>query len=57
MEEEQFLVGFEMKILKNLLCISILTKPWNDCENPIIREDLIKFDSNYIDFINKNKES
>jgi len=38
-------------------CISLLTKPWNDCENPIIREDLIKYDSNYIDFINKNKES
>jgi len=32
-------------------CISLLTKPWDDCEKPIIYEDLIGFDSGYKEYI------
>ena len=30
------------------VCMSFLTKPWDLCEKPIIYEDLIPFDSNYV---------
>lgn len=32
-------------------CISLLTKPWDDCQKPIIYEEMIKFDSQYTEFI------
>jgi mannose-6-phosphate isomerase-like protein (cupin superfamily) len=30
------------------LCISMLTKPWDKCNPPIVYTDLIPFDSNYV---------
>ena len=30
------------------ICISLLTKRWDDCENPIIYEDLIPFNEDYV---------
>ena len=30
------------------LCISMLTKPWDKCNQPIVYKDLIPFDSNYV---------
>jgi len=35
-------------------CISLLTKPWDDCKKPIIYEDLIEFDNEYKEYIDKN---
>ncbi|HCN84415.1 MAG TPA: hypothetical protein DIT07_12460 [Sphingobacteriaceae bacterium] len=32
-------------------CVSLLTKPWDECDKPIIYEDLIEFDSQYKEFI------
>jgi len=34
-------------------CISLLTKPWDQCEKPIIYEDIIKFDPQYEEYIKK----
>jgi dTDP-4-dehydrorhamnose 3,5-epimerase-like enzyme len=31
-------------------CVSFLTKPWNKCENPIIREQMIEQDQEYKNF-------
>ena len=39
--------------IKPSICISFLTKPWDDCENPIIFEDLIPFDKEYDEYIEK----
>ncbi len=36
------------------VCISLLTKPWDSCKPPIIHEDLIEFDKEYVAFIKKN---
>ena len=33
------------------VCISFLTKRWDDCEKPIIYEDLIPFDSEYVTYM------
>ncbi len=30
------------------ICISCLTKPWDKCDRPIVYEDLIPFNSDYI---------
>ena len=32
-------------------CVSLLTKPWDDCQKPIIYEEMIKFDSQYTEYI------
>ena len=32
-------------------CVSLLTKPWDDCQKPIIYEEMIKFDAQYTEFI------
>ena len=34
-------------------CISLLTKPWDQCAKPIIYEDIIKFDPQYEEYIKK----
>jgi hypothetical protein len=34
-------------------CISLLTKPWDQCEKPIIYEDIIQFDPQYEEYIKK----
>jgi len=31
-------------------CVSFLTKPWNDCENPILREEMISQDTEYKEY-------
>ncbi|HDY88046.1 MAG TPA: NAD-dependent epimerase/dehydratase family protein [bacterium] len=31
------------------VCISLLTKPWDECNPPIVYEDLIPFNSDYVD--------
>jgi mannose-6-phosphate isomerase-like protein (cupin superfamily) len=28
-------------------CVSLLTKPWDNCETPIIHDDLVPFDDDY----------
>lgn len=33
------------------ICISLLTKPWDQCERPIVYEELMKFDANYVSFM------
>ena len=30
------------------ICIALLTKQWNKCNPPIVREDLVQFDSEYL---------
>lgn len=30
------------------VCISMLTKPWDECERPIVYEDLVAFDPQYV---------
>jgi dTDP-4-dehydrorhamnose 3,5-epimerase-like enzyme len=37
------------------ICISMLTKPWDSCERPIVYEDLVGFDSGYTAFM-KSKD-
>lgn len=37
------------------ICISCLTKPWDKCDQPIAYEDLIPFDSDYVDHM-KSKD-
>lgn len=32
-------------------CVSLLTKAWDDCKKPIIYEEMIKFDSQYTEYI------
>ena len=34
-------------------CISMLTKPWDACERPIIHEDLIPQDEEYLEYAKK----
>jgi dTDP-4-dehydrorhamnose 3,5-epimerase-like enzyme len=33
------------------ICVSMLTKPWDTCDRPIIHEDLIGFNQEYIDYM------
>ena len=33
--------------ITNVTCISLLTKPWDTCDPPIIHEDLTPFDDEY----------
>ncbi len=35
--------------------VSMLTKPWDDCNPPIVHEDLIPFDETYQEYADKNK--
>lgn len=32
------------------VCISLLTKPWDSCDRPIIHEDIIGFDDQYMKY-------
>jgi len=34
-------------------CVSFLTKCWNDCTNPILRDEIIKQDKEYKDYAKK----
>jgi len=33
------------------ICISMLTKPWDECDPPILHDHLIEFDKDYLEFI------
>ena len=33
------------------ICISLLTKPWDTCNPPIVYEELVDFDQDYVDFM------
>ncbi len=39
------------------VCISLLTKTWDSCKPPIIHEDLIGFDKEYVAFMKENESS
>jgi len=41
--------------ITSAVCLSMLTKPWADCTRPIVYEDLIAFDANYVEFM-KSKD-
>lgn len=41
--------------IKDSVCMAFLTKKWDDCENPIIFEDLIPFDGQYQSYIKNEK--
>jgi len=34
-------------------CISLLTKPWDECDKPIVHEDLIPLDNEYLEYAKK----
>jgi len=36
------------------VCVSMLTKPWDSCDRPIVYDDLIGFDKDYTDFMKAN---
>ena len=36
------------------ICISMLTKPWDNCNQPIVYEDLIGFNKDYTNFMKAN---
>jgi dTDP-4-dehydrorhamnose 3,5-epimerase-like enzyme len=38
-------------------CISMLTKEWDKCQAPIIHEDIIPFDKDYIAYIDKKNKA
>ena len=40
--------------ITNTTCVAMLTKPWDQCEKPIIHDDLTPFDSEYIDYKEEN---
>lgn len=37
------------------ICVSFLTKPWSQCSDPIVFEDIIPFDKEYNDFIERQR--
>lgn len=43
--------------LTESICISMLTKQWDKSNPPIIHEDLIPFDKDYLDFLKEQKFS
>ena len=38
-------------------CISMLTKEWDKCNPPIVHEDLIPFDKDYLAYVDEQKPS
>jgi mannose-6-phosphate isomerase-like protein (cupin superfamily) len=37
--------------ITNSICVSMLTKQWDDCRPPIIYEDVIKFNKEYLNYM------
>ena len=33
--------------ITNVTCVAMLSKPWDDCEIPIVHEELVPFDEEY----------
>jgi mannose-6-phosphate isomerase-like protein (cupin superfamily) len=38
------------------ICVSFLTKPWDSCERPIVYEDLVPFDPDYVAYMESTKQ-
>ncbi|MBA7536264.1 hypothetical protein ES705_28527 [subsurface metagenome] len=38
-------------------CISMLSKPWDECNPPIIHEHLVAFDEQYIKYVKETKKA
>ncbi len=38
------------------ICISMLTKQWDECVPPIIHEDIIPFNQDYLSYLNEQRE-
>lgn len=36
--------------IEDAICISFLTKPWDKCEVPIVRTNLVPFDQGYLNY-------
>jgi dTDP-4-dehydrorhamnose 3,5-epimerase-like enzyme len=43
--------------ITSAVCISLLTKPWNECDRPIVYDDLIQFDSQYVAYMKSKDEN
>ena len=43
-------VSHSVHAITDAVCISLLTKPWDKCERPIIYEDIVDFDEDYIKY-------
>ncbi len=41
------------RAITSATCVSLLTKPWDDCDKPIIHEPLAPFDQEYVDYAKK----
>jgi mannose-6-phosphate isomerase-like protein (cupin superfamily) len=41
--------------IKESICMAFLTKRWDECKDPIIFEDLIPFDKEYLKYKNSEK--
>ena len=39
-----------VQAVTDAICVSLLTKPWDSCEKPIIYEDVIGFDKEYMKY-------
>lgn len=39
------------------VCISLLTKPWDESDPPIVHENLIPFDKDYLTFVEERKSA
>jgi len=46
-------VSHAVHALTDATCISLLTKPWGKCKDPIIHEDLIPLDEEYMKYANE----
>lgn len=44
-------VSHAVHAITDSVCISMLTKPWDECERPIVYEDLIGFDPDYVAYM------
>jgi len=39
------------------ICISMLTKPWDECRPPIVYEDVIGYDKQYVEYMKSKNEN
>ena len=42
--------------ITNVTCVAMLSKPWDDCETPIVHEELVPFDEEYTKYKKENLE-
>ena len=43
-------VSHAVHAITNATCISLLTKPWDDCKEPIVHENLVPFNKGYKEY-------